>query len=112
MRIRYRGRNPHRPRIGPSGPDWRHTMARRPIVLIHGYSASGTAFDAWKDVLQRSGYAASDLHILTYKSLTNEVTIDDIAEGFDRALKTQIGLDNGEAFDVIVHSTGMLVIRA
>ncbi|MCA1790656.1 MAG: hypothetical protein LC667_12595 [Thioalkalivibrio sp.] len=87
-------------------------MTLRPIVLIHGYSADGTAFDAWKAVLQRRGYEASDLHVLTYKSLTNEVTIDDIAEGFDRALKSQIGPDKGEAFDAIVHSTGMLVIRA
>ena len=87
-------------------------MARRPIVLIHGYSADGTAFDDWKTVLQRHGYEASDIHVLTYKSLTNEVSIDDIAEGLDRALKSQIGLNKGEAFDAIVHSTGMLVIRA
>lgn len=110
--FRYGGWNLHRERIGTPGPDWRHIMARRPIVLIHGYSASGSAFDAWKAVLKRNGYEASDLHVITYKSLTNEVTIDDIAEGFDRALKSQIGLDKGEAFDVIVHSTGMLVIRA
>jgi len=40
------------------------------------------------------------------------VTIKDIAEGFDRALRLQVGLDNNEPFDVVVHSTGMLVIRA
>lgn len=87
-------------------------MARPPIVLIHGYSSSGTAFDAWKRVLLEHGYAEKDIHVLTCMSLTNEVTIDDIAEGFDRALETQVGLDNGEGFDAIVHSTGMLVIRS
>lgn len=87
-------------------------MAKRPIVLIHGYSASDAAFDRWREVLMEKGYLEHDIHVLTYRSLTNEVTIDDIAEGFDRALKMQIGLDDDEAFDAIVHSTGMLVVRA
>ena len=48
----------------------------------------------------------------TYRSLTNEVSIKDIAEGFDRALRIRAGLSDDEPFDAIVHSTGMLVIRA
>jgi hypothetical protein len=52
------------------------------------------------------------VHACTYRSLTNEVTIKDIAEGFDRALRIQTGLGADEPFDAIVHSTGMLVIRA
>jgi pimeloyl-ACP methyl ester carboxylesterase len=87
-------------------------MNRRPIVLIHGYSADETAFDTWRDKLQANGYVPSDIHVLVYQSLTNEITIDDIAEGFDRALKQQPGLDDGQEFDAIVHSTGMLVIRS
>ena len=87
-------------------------MAERPLVFIHGYSASGASFDTWKRILQEHGYAEADLHVLTYKSLTNEVTIDDVAEGFDRALRVQTGLNKDEEFDAIVHSTGMLVVRA
>ena len=87
-------------------------MPDRPIVLVHGYSASGSSFDKWKDVLQSLGYASESVHVCTYKSLTNEVTIRDIAEGFDRALRIQSGLNEGEEFDAIVHSTGMLVVRA
>ena len=87
-------------------------MARRPIILIHGYSSSGEAFGAWREKLQERGYDERDLHVLSYKSLTNEVTIDDLAEGFDRALRVQAGLDSGEDFDAVVHSTGMLVLRA
>ena len=87
-------------------------MSRRPIVFIHGYSANGAAFDAWMDVLQENGYSKDDIHVLTYESLSNEITIDDIAEGFDQALAGQVGLDNGEEFDAIVHSTGMLVLRS
>ena len=46
-----------------------------------------------------------------YRTLTNEVTIKDLAEGLDRALKAR-GIGEDEPFDALVHSTGMLVIRA
>ena len=87
-------------------------MPTNPIVLVHGYSSEAAAFDTWKSVLVKRGYDASNIHACSYRSLTNEVTISDIAEGFDRALRVQAGLDNDEPFDAIVHSTGMLVIRA
>lgn len=87
-------------------------MAKRPLVLIHGYSASGSSFESWKRVLLKQGYSEQNLHVCTYKSLTNEVTIKDIAEALDRALRIQTGLDGNEEFDAIVHSTGMLVVRA
>jgi pimeloyl-ACP methyl ester carboxylesterase len=87
-------------------------MPRNPIVLIHGYSDDGGAFREWQQILERRGYDIAMVHACTYRSLTNEVTIKDIAEGFDRALRIQAGLSADEPFDAIVHSTGMLVIRA
>jgi pimeloyl-ACP methyl ester carboxylesterase len=85
---------------------------RNPIVLIHGYSASGQSFKVWEQRLEARGYDVSTIHICSYVTLTNEVTIKDIAEGFDRALSIEGGLDPDQEFDAIVHSTGMLVIRA
>lgn len=87
-------------------------MSPRPVVLIHGYSDSGESFAAWKSELQQRGYTATDISICTYETLTNEVTIKDIAEGLDRALAQKAGLSQGEPFDAIVHSTGMLVVRS
>ena len=87
-------------------------MSRRPLVLIHGYSASGRAFDRWRQIFETSGYDATVLHVSSYQTLTNEVTIKDLAEAFDRALRIQVGLDKNEDFDAVVHSTGMLVIRS
>jgi pimeloyl-ACP methyl ester carboxylesterase len=87
-------------------------MQRNPIVLIHGYSDEGASFKAWQEILEQRGYDVAMVHACTYRSLTNEVTIKDIAEGFDRALRIQAGLSEDEPFDAIVHSTGMLVIRA
>jgi len=80
-----------------------------PIILIHGYSAEGRAFENWKSILKSRGFANN--HIVTWQSLVNEINIPDIAEGFDRALRTHAGLSPDEPFDAIVHSTGMLVIR-
>jgi pimeloyl-ACP methyl ester carboxylesterase len=85
--------------------------APRPIVCIHGYSAQGTAFAKWREKLAPAFSPPRVVHIGEYVSLTNEVSIKDIAEGFDRALRIQ-GLSETQEFDAIVHSTGMLVIRS
>ncbi len=84
----------------------------RPVVLVHGYSADAKAFHSVRDALQKKGIPTEDINICNYISLNNEVTIKDIAEGFDRALAGRPGLSEGQEFDAIVHSTGMLVVRA
>lgn len=90
-------------------------MARR-LVLVHGYSADENAFHPLRDALcslpAGKKIDVLNINICNYISLNNEITIKDIAEGFDRALGLQPGLSNGEEFDAIVHSTGMLVVRA
>ncbi len=87
-------------------------MRRLPLVLIHVYSDVGASFEPWRRALTARGYDVSSIHVGSYKSLTNELTIKDIAEGLDRALRIRAGLAADEPFDAIVHSTGMLVIRA
>jgi pimeloyl-ACP methyl ester carboxylesterase len=87
-------------------------MPRLPLVLIHGYSDLGASFAPWQRALSGRGYDVSSIHVGNYKSRTNELTIKDIAEGLDRALRIRAGLAADEPFDAIVHSTGMLVIRA
>lgn len=80
-----------------------------PLILIHGYSSQGTAFDKWKEILASKG--VGPIHTLTWQSLVNEINLPDIAEGFERALRVGGGLKPGEPFDCIVHSTGMLIVR-
>jgi len=85
----------------------------RPLVLIHGYSADGDDFVPLRSALSKQHVAASDIHICNYVSLNNEITIKDIAEGLERALRNHPVLqDENQDFDAIVHSTGMLVLRA
>jgi hypothetical protein len=85
-------------------------MPKRPIVLVHGYSDKGPSFQRWAQVLTARGFDATTIHLGSYVSLSNEITVKDIAEGFDRALR-ESPLRDGQPFDAIVHSTGMLVIR-
>jgi hypothetical protein len=85
----------------------------RPLVLVHGYSASGAAFNQVRAALSAKGIAATDIDVCTYVSLNNEITIKDLAEGLDRAFRFHPILKNPEQeFDAIVHSTGMLVLRS
>lgn len=87
-------------------------MSKRPIVLIHGYSDTAKGFEAWRKILGDWGIPATTVHVGNYVSLNNEITIKDIAEGFDRALAREACLPADSEFDAIVHSTGMLVLRA
>ena len=86
-------------------------MARRPLLLIHGYSASGLDFTNLYWALVARKIEVELLNVGNYISLNNEITIEDISEGLQRAISlTQ--LNQCEEFDAIVHSTGMLVVRA
>jgi hypothetical protein len=85
----------------------------RPLVLIHGYSAQGKDFENVKQALVQRGIESKDIDICNYISLNNEITITDIAEGLDRAFRSHDVLrSETQEFDAIVHSTGMLVLRA
>lgn len=81
----------------------------RPLVLIHGYSSSDKAFGKWREVF--AGRQMTNVHVGKYVTLSNEVTIKDIAEGLNRALEA-VGIGRETPFDAVVHSTGMLVIRS
>jgi hypothetical protein len=85
-----------------------------PLVLVHGYASDGGAFNRWRDALIAAGRNVTDIFIGNYVTLNNEVTVDDIANGFNHALQDAFkakGLGNSP-FDAIVHSTGMLVVRS
>ncbi len=84
-------------------------------LLIHGYSASGAEFQKWKDALGKADIDTATIEIGNYVSLNNEITIKDLGEAFDRALRltkwSAGSKDDSWTFDAIVHSTGMLVVR-
>jgi hypothetical protein len=85
------------------------------VLLIHGYSAEGSSFVPWKEALEDAGIESDAIEVGNYVTLNNEVTIKDLGEGFDRALRlSKFSREipgNAWTFDAIVHSTGMLVLR-
>ena len=84
---------------------------RRPLVLVHGYSAGPGSFGAWREILEGHGYDPASLIACDYDSLVHRVNIHDIGEAFQDAIEAHPQLRDGRPFDAIVHSTGMLVIR-
>ncbi|MBW3564441.1 MAG: alpha/beta hydrolase [Acidobacteria bacterium] len=84
----------------------------RPVVILHGYSDKARSLRKWKAALTEAGHKPEVIRLVHYETLTNEIWIRDLGEAFERALKKEAGLDDDEEFDAIVHSTGMLVVRA
>ena len=87
-------------------------MSRLPIVFVHGFSATRSAFDTWWERLREHGFDDDQMFVCDYVSLVHEVTIQDLGEAFHRAISIHPDLADGAPFDAIVHSTGMLVVRA
>jgi len=100
--------------IPPAAPSDRSVTPNR-TLLIHGYSASGKEFGAWKAALAGAHIDVATIEIGNYISLNNEISIKDLGEAFDRALRltkwSAGSMDDSWTFDAIVHSTGMLVVR-
>ena len=102
------------PPVPPANPADQSVTPNR-TLLIHGYSASGKEFEPWRAALAGAGIDVATIEIGNYISLNNEITIKDLGEAFDRALrltKWSSGSQNDTwTFDAVVHSTGMLVLR-
>ena len=87
-------------------------VSTAPVLLVHGYSDSGAAFAPWRERLLAQGIDARAIRIAQWRSLADEITLADLAEGFDRALREPSGVPDGGPFRVIAHSAGALVVRA
>ncbi len=86
-------------------------MARLPVVILHGWSDNSTSFIPLKNWLGTQGFQAVDIHLGDYVSMHDEVTLSDLGYAFQSALRIK-GVPQGpQSFDIIVHSTGGLVVR-
>ncbi|MFN8659560.1 MAG: hypothetical protein U0105_24710 [Candidatus Obscuribacterales bacterium] len=85
-------------------------------LIIHGWSDVSASFTKLKEHLTRElKGTVQDIYFYDYESRENNVTYNDIAYGLN-ALLTKMGLLNPDGtskyeLNVIVHSTGGLVIR-
>lgn len=87
-------------------------MAGRPILILHGWSDHASSFTNLKNAL--AGAMNTDVSVIDlgdYLTLDDEVTYEDLVEKLGVAWdKIQLPRTPG-AVDVVVHSTGGLVIR-
>lgn len=84
----------------------------RPLVIIHGWSDTSKSFQDLEDVLsERLGIPPTVIRLVDYVSLVDDVTLADISEAMNAAWRDKKLPRTTRSVDVIVHSTGGLVIR-
>ncbi|WP_372808501.1 hypothetical protein [Pontiella sp.] len=91
----------------------------KPILLIHGYSSEGAdkpAPDIYKGFIRElrdmfGAHNVTELDLSRWISLNDGICIDDVSFAMDRALKTEFPHLLAGGFNVVIHSTGALVVR-
>ncbi len=87
-------------------------MSRKPLVILHGWSDSDDSFlplaESIENETQRS---VEHIWLGNYVSLDDDVRMRDLVNGLSKAWKERKLPTNSKSVDMIVHSTGALVIR-
>jgi hypothetical protein len=84
----------------------------RPLVIIHGYSDTDKGMRELQDILaQDLQRPIADLNLVDWMSMDDEGTYDDVVTAMDRAWRVKPLPREPRTVDVVVHSTGGLVIR-
>ena len=86
-------------------------MAYLPVIILHGWSDTSNSFRNLAGWLEQNGFNVIDIYLGDYLSMNDEITLFDLGAAFGQALKDRNISQNRFSFDVIVHSTGGLVIR-
>jgi pimeloyl-ACP methyl ester carboxylesterase len=82
-----------------------------PVIIIHGWSDDSDSFIPLGQWLTANGFQVVDIHLGNYLSMNDDLTMFDLGLAFIRALDANKIPQTRHSFDVIVHSTGGLVIR-
>ena len=91
----------------------------KPILLIHGYSSEGKntpvkdIYGSLPEELKKRFRDSNvlDLNLSRWISLNDGITLDDVSLAMNRALNARFPKLLSTGFNVIIHSTGALVVR-
>lgn len=84
----------------------------KPLIIIHGWSDSADSFIPLAEAIEkRTQRSVEQLWLGNYVSLDDDVQMKDLVYGLSRAWKDRKLPTAAKAVDVIIHSTGGLVIR-
>src|SRR5690606_11745198 len=103
--------SPHTAGAGPE-PAGNGYLEEAMIVILHGWSDSASSFERLARSLREMGLSREIHHIrlAEYITMDDDVTFDDLAHAMERAW-TRDGLpQKPRSVDMIVHSTGGLVV--
>ena len=83
------------------------------LVIIHGWSDTSKSFEQLAKLMVNEGVVAGVEHIrlADYVSLDDDVTFDDLIYALNKAWKIKKLPTKARSVDMIVHSTGGLVVR-
>lgn len=87
-------------------------MPQNPLLIIHGWSDHSHSFQPLANLLQQQ--LNKDIHLFDladYLSMDDEITFDDIVTAMEHAWHKNQLPTQPYSVDVVVHSTGSLVIR-
>jgi pimeloyl-ACP methyl ester carboxylesterase len=82
-----------------------------PVIILHGWSDQYESFIPLGQWLAANGFQVVDVSLGNYLSMNDELTLPDLGLAFIRALNAKGIPQSPHSFDVIVHSTGGLVVR-
>ena len=87
-------------------------MSTRPLVILHGWSDSSESFhnlaNWFRDNTDRT---VEEISLADWLSLNDEITYRDLAVGMEREWKKKGLPTSKRSADIIIHSTGALVVR-
>ena len=85
----------------------------KPLVIIHGWNDEAKSFTALANaLLQHTGRKVEHIWLGNYTSLDDDVHISDLVAALGRAWVSSQLPDKAKSVDVIVHSTGGLILRS
>lgn len=87
-------------------------MSQSPLVILHGWSDSAESFEKLGNYLsQKLNREVSHIKMADWLSMNDEVTYKDLAVAMQREWKAKKIPTKSRSVDVVVHSTGALVLR-
>ena len=87
-------------------------MSDKPLVILHGWSDSWESFQNLARFFARETNRRVEIvKLADWLSLDDEVTYHDLAEGMQREWRAKKLPETPRSVDIVVHSTGALVLR-
>lgn len=80
-------------------------------LIIHGWSDTSKSFVDIARFLSNSGHEVVNIYLADYKSMHDEISLQDVGQAMQEALRDHALSLEPKSFNAVVHSTGGIVVR-